>query len=132
MNTNNNYKDFYDVIKEIGNSPLSSVYKAKVKNKEEFVAIKIINKEEIKKALRKEYSKNDIQQEYYKIANYGNEIKYMKICGENNKNSVKYYQHFETDNEFVIEMELCDGNLIDLIKLKKNLILMIYTSYYAN
>jgi serine/threonine protein kinase len=44
----------------------------------------------------------------------------MKICGENNENSVKYYQHFETDNEFVIIMELCDGCLIDFIKLKKD------------
>jgi surface protein len=42
----------------------------------------------------------------------------MKICGENNENSVEYYKHFETENEFVIVMELCDGNLLDLIKLK--------------
>jgi len=45
----------------------------------------------------------------------------MKIYGENNENSVKYYQHFETENEFIIVMELCDGNLIDFIKLKKGL-----------
>jgi len=117
--TNNKYEDFYKIIKEIGSGPFSSVYKAKVKDKEEFVAIKVTNKEKIKSALRNEYSKQDIQQEYYKVANYGNEVKYMKICGENNENSVKYYQYFETDNEFAIVMELCDGNLTDLIKLKK-------------
>jgi len=44
----------------------------------------------------------------------------MKICGENNENSIKYYQHFETDNEFVIVMELCDENLIDFIQFKKD------------
>ena len=117
--TNNKYEDSYETIKEIGNGPLSSVYKAKHKDKEEYVAIKIIDKEKIKAALRNEYSKQDIQQEYNKIANFENEVKYMKICGENNENSVKYYQHFETYNEFIIVMELCDGNLIDFIKLKK-------------
>jgi len=118
-----NYKDYYDIIQEIGFCAFSTVYKvykAKNKYKEEFVAIKIIDKEKIKVALRNEYSKQDISEEYNKIANYKNEIKYMKICGENNENSVKYYQHFETDNEFVIVMELCDENLIDFIKFKKD------------
>jgi len=116
----NNYKEFYEIIKEIGCGPISSVYKAKYKDKEEFVAIKVTDKERIKVALRNEYSKQDIHNEYNKIANYENEVKYMKICGENNENSVKYYQHFETDNEFVIVMELCDGSLIDFIKVKKD------------
>jgi len=118
---NNKYEDFYDIIEEIGCSSFSSVYKAKVKDKEEFVAINITDKEKIKSTLRNEYSKQDIEEEYNKFANYEKEVKYMKICGENNENSVKYYQHFETDNEFIIVMELCDGNLIDFIKLKKDL-----------
>ena len=115
-----NYKDYYEILDVIGNGPFSTVYKAKYKDKEEFIAIKVTDKERIKSALRNEYSKQDIHKEYYKIANFENEVKYMKICGENNENSVKYYQHFETDNEFVIIMELCDGCLIDFIKLKKD------------
>ena len=114
-----NYKDYYKIIEEIGNGPFSSVYKAKYKDKEEYVAIKVTDKERIKVALRNEYSKQDIRNEYYKIANFENEVKYMKICGENNENSVKYYKHFDTDNEFSIVMELCDGCLTDFIKLKK-------------
>jgi len=114
----NNYKDYYDIIKEIGVGPFFSVYKAKVKEKEEYVAMKVIDKGKIKKALRNEYSKQDIEIEYNNFANFENEVKYMKICGENNENSVKYYQHFETDNEFIIVMELCDGNLMDFMKLK--------------
>ena len=117
---NNNYKDYYDIIKEIGNGLFSSVYKAKVKDKEEFVAMKVIDKEKIKTAIRNEYCKQDVEKEYYQYANFDNEIKFMKICGENNENSVKYYKHFETNNKFVIIMELCDGNLIDLIKLKND------------
>ena len=45
----------------------------------------------------------------------------MKICGKINKNSVKYYQHFETDHEFAIVMELCDGNLNDFIQKDLNI-----------
>ena len=41
----------------------------------------------------------------------------MKICGENNDNSIKYYESFETNDEFVIVMELAD---YDLLKFKKN------------
>ena len=118
---NNNYKDYYDMIKEIGNGLFSSVYKAKVKGKEEYVAMKVIDKEKIKTVLRNEYYKQDIEEEYNQYANFDNEIKCMKLCGENNENSVKYYKHFETDNKFVIIMELCDGNLIDFVKLKKDL-----------
>ncbi len=44
------------------------------------------------------------------------EIKYMKICGDKNENSVKYYESFETENEFVIIMELCDKSLTQLKK----------------
>ena len=116
----NNYTDFYDIKKEIGNGPFSTVKKAKVKGKEKYVAIKIADKEKIKLGLRNEYVKQDIEKEYYQTANFENEVKYMKICGKNNEYSVKYYQHFETDNEFAIVMELCDINLVELIKIKKN------------
>jgi len=119
MNTKN-YKDYYDIIKEIRKSEFSSLYKAKAKDKDEYVTIKIIDKEKIKMALRSEYSKQNIEEEYNKVANFNNEIKFMKICGEDNENSLKYYQHFETEKEFIIVMELCDGNLIDFIKFKKD------------
>ena len=115
----NNYKDFYEIKNTIGFGSFCSVYKAKLKDKEEYVAIKVIDKEKIKIGLRKEYIKQDISEEYNKIAKFNNEIKYMKICGENNENSVKYYQHFDTDNEFVIIMELCDGNLVNFSGLKQ-------------
>ena len=38
----------------------------------------------------------------------------MKICGENNDNSIKYYESFETNDEFVIVMELADYDLLNL------------------
>jgi len=115
----NNYEDFYEMRQLIGNGTFSSVHKAKVKGKEEYVALKLADKEKIKLGLRKDYCKQNIEKEYYQTANLDNEIKYMKICGKNNENSVKYIQHFETENEFIIVMELCDMNLIDFIQFKK-------------
>ena len=35
----------------------------------------------------------------------------MKLCGENNINSIKYYESFQNENEFVIVLELCDYGL---------------------
>ena len=41
----------------------------------------------------------------------------MKKCGENNENIVKYYESYQTENEFAIVLELCD---FSLTKFKKN------------
>ena len=118
--SSNNYEDFYENMQLIGNGTFSSVYKSKVKDKEEYVAIKLADKEKIKLGLRNEYNKQNIEYEYYRTVNYYNEVKYLEICGKNNENSVKYIQHFETENEFIIVMELCDMNLVDFIKFKKD------------
>ena len=42
----------------------------------------------------------------------------MKICSNSNKNenSVGYYDYYETEKEFAIVMELCDGNLLKILK----------------
>ena len=39
----------------------------------------------------------------------------MEICSKNNKNSVKCYEYFHNDKNFVIVMELCDKNLSQLL-----------------
>ena len=44
------------------------------------------------------------------------ELEIMKICSQNNKNSVKYYEYFHMKENFVIIMELCDENLSQIIK----------------
>ena len=74
----NNYKKIYDIISPIGSGGFSTVYKAKVKGTQNYRAIKIINKDKIKS-------------EYKKIREiFFNEVENMKICGKNNKNSVKF------------------------------------------
>ena len=100
----NDYKNYYEIISQIGSGKYSTVYKVKVKGKEEYRAIKLINKEKIK-------SKN-VKSDDMKISEILiKEVENMKICANNNINSVKFYEYFETEKEFIIVMELCDDNL---------------------
>jgi serine/threonine protein kinase len=43
----------------------------------------------------------------------------MKICGNNNENSVRYYESYQNEKEFAIIMELCHTNLSKFLKVKK-------------
>jgi len=43
----------------------------------------------------------------------------MKICSEENDNSVKYYEHFHYTDKFVIVMELCDNSLQKILDERK-------------
>ena len=112
------YRDKYRLIKKIGIGNFTAVYKAENKNKE-LRAVKIISLGDIKLELESElFSNEEVNEkfnEYIKDLKF--EIENMKICAENNENSVKYYESFETDEEFVLVMELADE---DLIKFKKN------------
>ena len=108
----NDYKNYYEIIDLIGCGKYSTVYKVKVKGKEEYRSIKVINKEKIK-------SKN-IKNDDKKISEILiKEVENMKICANNNINSVKFYEYFETEKEFIIVMELCDDNLKGLLNKRK-------------
>ena len=107
---------------KIGVGGFCNVYKAKIKGKNEYRAIKIIDKNLIRRILRDEYLKQNVEEE---LAHYNkdfrNEVKNMEICqGNNNNNSVKFYEYFDTEDAFIIVMELCDGNMMDLLTRKKN------------
>ena len=122
MENNNNevkiYEKKYKIMEELGGGSFGKVYKAKVKEKNIYVAIKIIDKNKIKAGLKNELVKQDVEKEYATYnKDFRKEIYYLKECQKNgNKNSVKFYESFETDDEFIIVMELCHGNLKSLIK----------------
>ena len=99
---NQDFRQYYDIIELIGKGTFGYVIKGKLKNNNELRAIKIIDLDRTRENLI--YIKQLIQ-----------EFENMKICSINNKNSVKCYEYFNNEREFVIIMELCDKNLSQLL-----------------
>ena len=106
------YKNKYKIIERIGLGNYTEVYKAINKNTNEVRAIKIIKLRDIKQELEEENSNEEVNKKLKEYINrLINEIKNMIICAENNINSVKYYESYETENEFAFVLELCNENL---------------------
>ena len=98
----NDIKNQYQLIDPIGSSRFGIVYKSKIKDKEEYRALRIIEREKI--------------EDFNKINNY---INHFQVCEGKNNNSVKLYEAYGSGNKIVIVMELCDENLMELFKRKK-------------
>ena len=118
LNSQEDYKKKYKLIKKIGIGNYTDVYKAEIIKSKELRALKIIKIGDIKLELNGLYMEEEVEikiNDYLKNLKY--EIENMKICGENNENSVKFYESFQTNDEFVIVMELANE---DLIKFKRD------------
>ena len=83
-------------------------------------AIKVIDKNDIRNQFYQdnlnEMTKKDMKRY---IDSFKNEIKLMKIMGGKDKeniNTVKYYEYFNSENEFVIIIELGDSILTQLFE----------------
>ena len=107
----NNYEEYYEDLKGIGNGAFRIVYKGKEKGKDELRAIKVINLQKIKENLINEYGTELKKQLELCINGFMTEFENMKICSLNNENSVKCYEYFNNKDNFIIIMELCDTNL---------------------
>jgi serine/threonine protein kinase len=120
---NPNYKEKYINLKKIGEGGYGVIYKANIKNTNELRALKVINKELLKENITKNFILADEAEEEYKkcINCFMNEIENMKICSQynTNNNSVKFYEYYDTEKEFIIVMELCDDNLFSLLQERK-------------
>ena len=118
------FRKYYEIIgKPIGKGGFGTVYKAKEIERNEDRAIKVIDKNEIRTQFYK-FNLYDMTEEDMKpyIDSFKNEIKLMEIMEGKNKeniNTVKYYEYFNTENEFAIVMELCDNNLTQLFEKTK-------------
>ena len=109
----------YQIVDTIKTSFFTSVFKAKIisMGSEEFVAVKKIFKDKIKEEMKYLRGKLEITDEEFKpeIEKFNSELENMKLC--QCKSSVKIYDYYETEKEFVIIMELCDETLFhELIK----------------
>ena len=121
--SNKNYKNYYEIIEGIGSGGFGTIYKGREKNKDELIAIKVMDLNKIRENLMYEIDENDDIDIEEKLKSYINgfieEFEIMKKCCYNNNNSVKCYEYFNNDNNFVIIMELCDKNLSQLLLEKK-------------
>ena len=90
------------------------------KEKNKVRAIEVIDKNDIRNQFYQdnlnEMTKKDMKRY---IDSFKNEIKLMKIMGGKDKeniNTVKYYEYFNSENEFVIIIELGDSNITQLFE----------------
>ena len=120
LRANQNYKDYYEILERIGKGAFGEVYKGKEKETNELRAIKFIDLDQIKNNLFNKYF--DWEKAEKNLQSYKNQFielfEIMKICSNNNNNSVKCYEYFINDKNFVIIMELCDTNLLQLLREK--------------
>ena len=120
--TKRSYKDFYETLDIIGTGGYGYVFKGRDRKTKELRAIKVMNVEKIEQNLSSQYETKNIK-EHLKLCIEGfiKEFENMQICSKNNDNSVKCYEYFNNEDNFVIIMELCDTNLQHILsnKIKK-------------
>ena len=112
-------RQFYEIQERLGKGGFGSVYKAKSKTTNEYRAIKLIDLLDIRQKIEQAININDVEAAFKKSKkDISSELNNMKICSNSNKNeySVGYYESYETEKEFAIVMELCDGNLLKILK----------------
>ena len=123
MRKEQDFRQYYDIIKKLGEGGFGTVYEAKLKNTEELRAIKVIDKKKIIDIFRNENLREPNEEDIKNYKNgFDNEIECMKLVEGKNKeniNAVKFYEYFDNENEFCIVMELCDDNLFQLLCKKK-------------
>ena len=115
--TKKNYKEYYEIIEVIGSVAYGLVYKGRDKITKELRAIKVISLEKLQENLSYQYKANEIEEKLnLYIDEFIEVFNNMKICSNNNDNSVKCYEYFNNKDNFVIIMELCDKNLSEVLK----------------
>ena len=104
-----NYEEYYEKIEPIDSGAYGYVYKGREKSTKELRAIKVISLGKIEDNLLSQYGANEIEEQLNLCINgFIEEYNNMKICSNNNNNSVKCYEYFNNKDNFVIIMELCD------------------------
>ena len=112
--TDRDFRNYYEIKNKIGGS-FGEVYSAKLKGTNKKRAIRIINLKKIKDAVLNKKLKavnEDDMKPYIVSFYYGIDIMKLMEGHKDNENTIKLYEFFHTQNEFVIVMELCDDNLL--------------------
>ena len=117
-----NYEEYYDIVGMIGKESYKTVWKGKDKKTNELRAITVIDLKKVIEDLSYQYKGKELEDQIeLNLKGFKEEYENMKICSNNNENSVKCYEYFQNEKNFVIIMELCNTNLSDLLTEKKEL-----------
>ena len=112
---NKNYEDYYDMMKVIGSGAYGTVLKGKEKGKDELRAIKVIDLERVAANLINQYDDEDLKKHLDStLKGYISEFEIMKLFS-NCENSVKCFEYFKNEENYVAILELCDSNLSKLL-----------------
>ena len=118
---NKSYRD-YIKTRTIKDNIYTCVDEAKVTiyGKEKLVAVKRIKKERLKEDIMEDLCTTIVTKDDFKpkIAKFNKEIIYMQLC--HCENSVEIYDYYDTKDEFVIIMELCDDTLLNVLANTEN------------
>ena len=115
----NKFEEKYEIIKKIGEGRYGEVFIGKNKKINELRAIKKYKKDKIKNVIKAIFKKEYNELLYISIINnFITEMKNMKLKNDLD-NSVKYYEYFDNEKEFIVILELCDDNLYNLLNAKK-------------
>ena len=120
---NREYTQYYELLGSLGGESCYEIKKVKEKKTNLEKVIKVINKEEIRNQYRtkvdKEIDESEIK-EFVKLL--VEQTKIMKIIEDNkeNKNTVQFFEYFNTKKEFAIVMEKCDTDLSHTFINRKN------------
>ena len=106
---NENFKENYEVIKEIGNLPFATVYKAKVIDSGELSAIKVFEKSRLRTYFKRKYlkypSKEDMKPYTESFLNAINHMQIVDGKNKENNNTVKFYEYYHNQDEIASVME---------------------------
>ena len=114
-------RNYYTIGNQIGQSRFALIFNTIDKKTNELRAIKIYDKNRIRNKFKQKNFKDATDEDLIPyIKGFNNEINNMKILMEGKNNfTVKYYEHFHTNDEFAIVMELCDENMLNFYSNKK-------------
>ena len=118
------YTNYYEKGKFLGQGGFGTIYKGIDKKSKKEKAIKIYAKNRVKEYLRSKVKKaieeRDLQSYYNTIRNEAKNMNILQGNNKENKNAVILDDCFETDEEFVFIMEKCDNNLYTYLALRGN------------